>query len=241
MVIGAAALRLSLIGGFALRSAGGLVGIPPVGQRLVALLAISDRPLPRPHVADRLWLDVPGERAAASLRSTLWRLPEPDGVPLVAATSTHIALDERVGVDYREVAAAAAALRQPAGAEPSPEMAAEVSPEVFTEDLLPGWYDDWVLTERERFRQLRLHALESLAARLAGARRFGDAVQAGLAAVAGEPLRESAHRQLIRIHLEEGNACEALRQFRLCQQLLAAELGVEASPDLRQLVAHLLR
>ena len=34
-------------------------------------------------------------------------------------------------------------------------------------DLLPGWYDDWVIFERERIRQWLLHALEGLSRRLA--------------------------------------------------------------------------
>lgn len=227
--------HLTLIGGFALQDGGAMVEVAPVGQRLMALLALDDRPLPRSRVASQLWLDVPEERAAASLRSALWRLPQPDGTSLVTATSTHLALAARVRVDYRAATAAAARLRRPDTAE------VEVSPEAFARDLLPGWYEDWVLVERERFRQVRLHALEALAGRLAHAGRFDDAVQAGLAAVAGEPLRESAHRRLIQVYLAEGNPGEALRHFRWCWRLLTTELGVEPSADLRRLVAHLLR
>ena len=55
-------------------------------------------------------------------------------------------------------------------------------------DLLPYWYDDWVLVERERFRQLRLRALEAMCQQLTALGRFDQALEAGLAAVAGEPL-----------------------------------------------------
>ena len=64
---------------------------------------------------------------------------------------------------------------------------------IASDDVLPDWYDDWIDTERERF-QIRLHALERLCERLTVERRFGEALQAGLAALRTEPLRESAHR-----------------------------------------------
>jgi DNA-binding SARP family transcriptional activator len=109
----------------------------------------------------------------------------------------------------------------------------------FTEDLLPGWYDDWVLLERERFRQLRLHALEAVCERLTALGRFGEAIEAGLAAVAGEPLRESAHRSLIRAYIAEGNQAEAARQYRFYAALLRDELQIDASPMMRELVRSL--
>src|SRR4029077_18810447 len=52
---------------------------------------------------------------------------------------------------------------------------------------------------------------------------------AGLAAVAGEPLRESSHRAVIRAHLADGNVAEAVRQYRLCRRLLNDHLGLEPS------------
>jgi DNA-binding SARP family transcriptional activator len=96
-------------------------------------------------------------------------------------------------------------------------------------ELLTGWYDDWVLVERERIRQLRLHALESLALTLAGQRRFALGLEAALAAVRAEPLRESAHRTVIQVHVLEGNVVEALRQAEHCRRLLRDELGLEPS------------
>jgi DNA-binding SARP family transcriptional activator len=107
-------------------------------------------------------------------------------------------------------------------------------------ELLPDWYDDWVVIERERHRQLRLHALEQLSARLSADGRHAAATEAGLAAIASEPLRESAHRVLIAVHLAEGNRGEALRQYRVCCGLLDRDLKVGPSPALQALVAPLL-
>ena len=101
---------------------------------------------------------------------------------------------------------------------------------------MPGWYDDWVIIERERLRQLHLHALESVAEQLAAQGRNAAALEAALRAVASDPLRESAHRLVIRIHLAEGNAAEALRQYELCRRMLHKELGIAPSAALRDLL-----
>jgi DNA-binding SARP family transcriptional activator len=92
------------------------------------------------------------------------------------------------------------------------------------------------VVERERLRQLRLHALEALAVRAARERRFAVAVDAALEAVAVEPLRESSRRVLLEIHLAEGNVIEALRHFESFRDLLQAELGVRPSQRLTMLI-----
>jgi DNA-binding SARP family transcriptional activator len=104
-------------------------------------------------------------------------------------------------------------------------------------ELLPGWDDDWVLLERERLRQLRLHALEVLADKLARAGRQREAVQAACAAVRAEPLRESAHRTLVRVHLAGGDVAEAVRAYRDFRDVLARELGVAPSEQMEVLMA----
>lgn len=109
-------------------------------------------------------------------------------------------------------------------------------PAVLTGDLLPDWDEDWIIFERERLRQLRIHALESLCRKLSVAGHAGRAVDAGLAAVAAEPLRESAQRVLIAAHLHEGNVSEARRQYHHYRELVRDNLGIEPSEALRALV-----
>jgi DNA-binding SARP family transcriptional activator len=106
-------------------------------------------------------------------------------------------------------------------------------------EILPDWYDEWILIENEGWRQLRLHALEALADRLTARGRYGDAAAVALAAVRAEPLRESPRAALIRIHIAEGNPSEALREFARYGDLLMVELGVEPTERLRALVAGL--
>jgi len=107
-------------------------------------------------------------------------------------------------------------------------------------DLLPGWYDDWVLYERSRLAQLRLRALESLAEQLVSLGDTRGALEAALAAVAIEPLRESAERALIRVHIADGNYLDAVREYRSFRTRLAAEMDVSPSGQLESLIHPLL-
>jgi DNA-binding SARP family transcriptional activator len=228
-------VRLDLIRGFELRCGSEVVPVTPSSQRLVAFVALHDRAVRRTHVSGALWLDASEGRANASLRSALWRTPGPAGEPIVSASSTHLWLNPDVEVDFRRTVSRARRLLE--GADDSLP-AAEIGNDMtsFGEDLLPDWYDDWVIVERERFRQLRLHALEQICDRLAAEERFGEAIQAGLAAVTAEPLRESAHRRVVQVHLHEGHLSQAIRQYQAYSRLLADELGLTPSPAMEALV-----
>lgn len=106
-------------------------------------------------------------------------------------------------------------------------------------DLLPDWDEEWILLDRERFRQLRLHALEAQCERLSSAGRYGEALEAGLAALDAEPLRDSARRAVVRVHVREGNVVEALRAYRAYERLLESELGLRPSSAMRRLISEL--
>ena len=222
--------RLTLLNGFDLVCDGVTVPLPMSAQRLVAFLALHRRPALRAFVAGALWLETSEERAQANLRSTLWRLHRCNK-ELVEVRGHQLRLGPRVQVDLLEAETFAR------GALDETPVGLEVSPDVLTVDLLPDWYDDWALIEREQFRQLRLRALDALCERLTRAGRFGEALELGLSALAGEPLRESAHRALVRVHLAEGNIGEAIRQYELCRSLLGERLGVEPSQQMDKLLA----
>ncbi len=93
--------------------------------------------------------------------------------------------------------------------------------------------------ERERFRELPCAALESLSRALTDVGNYGLAAEAALAAVACEPLRESAHRALVISYLEEGNQADALRQYELFRAQLFSTLGLAPSERMEMLVAQL--
>ena len=224
--------QLGLLNGFELRHDGDVVGLPLSAQRLLAFLALRNRPLQRVYVAGVIWVESSQDHANANLRTTLWRLRRPE-CALVRATSTHLGLDDSVNVDVRDAAwRAQRAIDHQAERDDLAELCG-------AGELLPDWYDDWLLIERERFRQVRLHALEALCEDLARAGLYAAATEAGLAAIAGEPLRESSHRGLIKAHLAERNVGEASRQYTISRDLLSRELGLEPSSEMERLVQPL--
>ena len=227
-------LQLDLLKGFELFHDGALVGLPLSAQRLIAFLALRDRSLLRVHVATILWPDSTEERSVANLRTALWRIRD-EGCSAVQATASHLCLSPSVTVDYRLSAARARRLLDTSGQFDLEEL----DESYFVEDLLPDWYDDWVVIERERYRQLRLYALESAAERLVAAGRTGRAIQAALIAVCEEPLRESAQRALVRAHLARGNQGEAILQYRRYRKALYDELQVTPSPLFEQLLLEI--
>ena len=228
-------VRLGLLGGFRLSVEAEDVPLPMNAQRLVCFLALNDQPLLRTYVSGTLWGESTDLRAGGSLRSALWRLHRAT-YPVVAMTSDHIGLSPTVAVDLREGQALAHRVLDPSQ---DLDDVAEANEDVLSVDLLPDWTEDWVLMEREAYHQLRLRALEALCRRLTAGGRFGQAVQAGLAAVSGEPLRESARLALIEAHLAERNVAAALREYEAFRQLLQDELGLDPSEDMRALVEGL--
>jgi DNA-binding SARP family transcriptional activator len=225
--------RLTLLGAWRLADSEDVLEVGVNGRRLFALLALRGR-CDRAYLSGTLWPECSTPHAYGNLRATLSRLHRRglDG-PLACSASGVMALRPEVGIDVIGVVVAA---REVLDGDPVPEPR-RMARRLACPDLLTGWYEDWVLLERERLRQLRLHALEKLSARLLADGEPAAAVEAALDAVTIEPLRESAHACLIRAHLAEGNRTEARRQFQLLRQLLRQELDEEPS----SLVSDLLR
>ena len=148
--------------------------------------------------------------------------------------ANELSLNAAVRVDLRNAEAEARRLLASHGALCDADRCG-VSAGRLSLELLPGWYDDWVLMQAEAWRQLRLHALEALSIRLSSAACHAEAIQAALAAIASDPLRESARSVLIRAYLAEGNRSEAQREFRRYRELLLGSLGVEPTPRLHAL------
>ena len=225
---------LHLLGGFNLMIDGRPFHLPRAEQRVLACLALGDRPQPRSRLAGRLWPDAAEPRAMARLRTAMWRLRQP-GRLLVDGTSDTVRLGDDVVVDVQELTALVHRfLDAPVDADAPPltELAG-------AGELLPEWEDEWLVPQRERFRQIRLHALERLGERLAQEGRFGRAVEVSLAVVADDPLRESAQRVLIKVYALEGNAHEAITQYLAYRAAMREELGLEPSVQMETLIDEL--
>jgi len=228
-------LRLSLFDGWRLVADDEVLHTPARSQRLIALLALRGRQ-PRAQLAGTLWPDADGQRSAASLRAALSALHRQ--LPgLVERDHGEVRLADRVRVDVDEFRANAQAVLS--GAMSALPTTID-HPTVTGGELLPGWYDDWVMAECEPIRQLRLHVLEALAGRLISRGAYGQAMQTALLAVELDPLRESAHRLVIQVHHAEGNTVEAVREYEHFRAVLRRELDVEPTRQMTELMDEVI-
>ncbi|MFD6274767.1 BTAD domain-containing putative transcriptional regulator [Streptomyces sp. NPDC060209] len=229
-------VRIGVLGGFGLWVGDEPVTVPGGSERVLAFVALRCRAaVPRPLIAGTLWPEASERRAHADLRAALARLHR-EGRQALEINPAEVRLARGTTVDLHHARLTAQSLLRPDGAGPLPGAPLEAV-RVLSADLLPGWYDDWALSEAEEWRQLRLHALETLAGRLSAAQRYAEAVAAAQAAVHAEPLRESGQTCLVRAHLSDGNPSEALHAFTRYARRLHAELGLEPTDRLCRLVA----
>ncbi|HEX6443553.1 MAG TPA: BTAD domain-containing putative transcriptional regulator [Streptosporangiales bacterium] len=224
-----ACVQVRMLGCFSVTAATRPVSLSTAGARLVAFLGLHG-PGARSYVAGTLWPDVSEARAHANLRTTLWRasLRAPG---LVSCDADVVRLAPSVDTDTDDLAAVAHLLLSghlPARP-PLPLLASGGM-------LLPGWYDDWVFAARERIRLLHQEALECLAGIHLTRRQYGRALEPALLAAQQEPLRETAHRLLLQIHMGCGNVVEAQRVFETYRLRLDTELGLRPSAAMCELV-----
>lgn len=207
--------------------------LPDSVQRVVAFVALRGSPQRRSTVAGVLWPETGDDHAAANLRTALWRLKR-SGAGVLDGSRGLLTIPSSVDTDLDAIVRAMRSIND----DPDFDVRTlDVATRQLGGELLPDWHDDWILFERERLRQLRLHALETLCERFSRHGRHLAAIEAGLLAVSSDPIRESAHRALIVAHLAEGNVAEALRQYKSCASQLEEALGVAPTPSLRALVA----
>ncbi|GGO94484.1 AfsR/SARP family transcriptional regulator [Wenjunlia tyrosinilytica] len=224
MTVAQSSPRLRLLGRFGLDCGAGPVDVCAGGQRILAYLGLHGHAT-RTSLAGTLWPDLTEERARGNLRTTLWRLRR-GRQPVVRSEHDHLSLADAVDVDthaFAEWALRVVSSPETLGVDEVPQLLR------LDGDLLPSWDEDWVAFERERMRQLQLHSLETVARHLIARGRHALALEAALACVRIEPLRESAHRAVVAVHLAENNMVEAVRHYRAFREFLLDELGLEPS------------
>lgn len=223
--------HLSLLGAWRLRRGGNTVDVASREQRLIACVGLLGC-RHRSFLAGLLWPKSSETQAAGNLRTTVWCISHAFPHLLHVGADT-LELHESVNVDVTSLQGnVSTLLSQPEAPVPDSYLT-----DLSRADLLPGWYDDWVIFEQERLRQLRLSALEHVARHHLAAGEPERAVIAALSAASIEPLRESTHLLLVQAHLAAGNRAAAVRAYTLFANRLEGELGVEPSTQLTGLVA----
>ncbi|GAA4722984.1 hypothetical protein GCM10025782_21130 [Pedococcus ginsenosidimutans] len=211
--------QVAVLGGLGVRPAHRLSG---VGRRVLAYLAVRGPVAMRTMISMELWPDLSESRGRANLRRALWQLP----AGWVSSDGGELRLEAQVDLERARsaIAEAIATGRLPDG-----------DVDLLTRDLLPGWYDEWLVGVQDQFHLGRIQALEAVSRT---ARAAGDhplATRTALAAVCAEPLRESSVTALVEALLAERNLFEAVRRYESYAELLGREMRAEPGPALTAL------
>ncbi|MCP9000336.1 transcriptional regulator [Pseudarthrobacter sp. RMG13] len=200
-------------------------------QRLIAALALRG-PRLRSYLVGMLWPEYPDARALESLRVTVHMVSRQ--LPgLLVNDGPMLSLSDDVDVDLYRVRAELRELAAGARHNVSAPLL-----NLRDAELLPGWYEDWVIFEQNRLLQDRLRAFTVLAETSLACGDYSTAAEAAEAAVEIEPLYESAVRLLIRADLNLGNLAAALRTFERYQAKLQHDLGLRPSEHIQKLIAN---
>ncbi|MBV9789755.1 MAG: hypothetical protein JOZ51_16330, partial [Chloroflexi bacterium] len=240
----ASRLRINLFGGVAIRVDGERVTdlATRKAEALLIYLACNPQPHQRETLADLLWDDLPAERAAGNLRLALNQLRK-RFAPFLDITRQTVAL--RQDVPYWLDAQAFAQLVTAKAA--NGDKLAEAL-DLYAGNFLQGFhlrdargFSEWQATEAEHYRQQARTHLQALVEFHSAHSNYTEALRWASRMLASDPLDEAAHRQMLLLLARTGQRAAAIRQYRVCQQILEQELGIEPEPATEALYDRICR
>ena len=240
-------LRIELFGSFQIR----YQNVPLDGfdaPRLQSLLAFlllhRDAPQPRKHLAFLLWQDSSEKQAHNNLRNLVYllrkALPEVDRFLFADTQTLQWRADAPFTADVDEFMKLTADNETPTtNGETVRRLASAVN--LYQGDLLPACYDEWLLPERERLRELYVDALAQLVALSEETREYQTAIGYARRLLQADPLSEDAYRKLMSLYAEIGDRANIVRVYQTCTAVLQRELDTEPSATTRELFERLRR
>src|SRR5579859_5359689 len=205
-------------------------------QALLTYLVLNRRqPLSRQHLAGLFWPDSDDSQALTNLRRELHTLrralPYADRLMAVEPGTLRWTGDAPATCDVLEFEAAI---------ERGDVEGLREAMRVYRGALLPDCYEDWIGPERERLHTMAVDALRRLTTALEEQRAYPEAIRYARRLLAMDPLDESTHRKLMRLHALQGERAAALHAYHSCATILERELGVAPEVETRAIFERLL-
>jgi predicted ATPase/DNA-binding SARP family transcriptional activator len=217
------------------------------GSLLAYLAYYSQRSHLRDALIELFWPDgdpSAGRNNLSRELSWLRQHLEPPSLPpgtVIAADRAGIRLNPvAVATDVDAFEAALRAAERAASPVESAQHLAEAI-EAYGGELLPGFYDGWILQEREWLTDRYFQALRQLLAHMEQAGELPRALEYARQGVRADPLREEAHRDLMRLLAAAGQPAAALRQYRELERLLKQGLDAEPAAAIQALARDIKR
>ena len=218
---------------------------------LCYLLLNRGRNLSRERLAAVFWGEYPTPVSLKYLRNCIWRMRkglESAGIPTDAYLSVSdggvsFRRSGRYWLDVEVFETQLTPFHSLPGEVLTPEQATQLGKAVdlYAGDLLEGVYEDWCLCDRERLRLAYLEALGKLIAFHEARGEYEQGLACGERILAHDNIRESVHRQMMRLYWLQGDRAAALAQYKRCAQVLREALGIQPMDEttrLYQQIAH---
>jgi predicted ATPase/DNA-binding SARP family transcriptional activator len=236
-------LQVRLLGQFDVHRDGAPVLIPSrLAQSLLAyLLLTAGTAHRREKLAGLLWPDTTDENARRNLRQELWRLRKAIESSAPGKGVTNFLLVDEITIAFDSQSdywLDVSALAKPDDAAASSQDLIEAL-SLYRGELLPGFYDEWAVLERERLRALLEQKMARLLDLLIEEKRWRTVLEWGERWIALGQSPEPAYRALMVAHGALGDRSKVAAVLERCAQALRDDLGVEPSAQTQALFEQL--
>jgi WD40 repeat protein/class 3 adenylate cyclase len=234
-------LQIRLLGQFDVRLDGKRIVISSrAGQSLLAYLAMTaGTPHRREKLAGTLWPDSSEENARKNLRQELWRIRKAIPAQNLPEADDYLIADEYTLTFNRD---ADYWLDVSLLENSDPDIQSLTSGlSLYQGELLPGFYDDWVVLERERLQTLFESKMEQLVEKLVESERWTAVQEQCERWLALGQAPEPAYRALMLSHNARGDMAKVSVIYQRCVEDLQDHFGVEPSAETHALFNGLLK
>ena len=236
-------LKIRLLGQFNVEAEGQALELPsrPAQSLLAYLVLHAGMAQRREKLAELFWPEAPESNARRNLRHALWRVRKLLGIcpqtrrDYLSADDLTLMFDATTTY-WLDVAALE---RKSSDSEPVERLLEIVS--LYRGELLPGFYEDWILLERERLQAIFEQKMQQLLDRLVETQRWPELLEWGERWIALGQTPEPAYRALMMAHSALGDRSNMALAYQRCVEALRQELGVEPSEQTRELYERLSR
>jgi LuxR family maltose regulon positive regulatory protein len=197
-------------------------------------------PLERDAIGVVFWPELPAKKMRNSFHTTLHRMRRAVGSQVVVSEGGYYRFgDVAYWFDVEEFEALITRARFLPPHDWQAEDLWQRALALYRGDFLPEVERAWCVPRREALREMYIEALIGMGRCHEARRVFEVAVGWYGRALAVDELREDIHRRIMHCYAEVGQRSKSLAQYRRCEQILRDELGLEPSPETRQLYEHI--
>jgi non-specific serine/threonine protein kinase len=225
----AAQLHLHLLGTFRIEQAGNLLHLPTrKAESVLAYLVLHPNSHSREKLAALFWGDSSDTAARGSLRKAINFIRSHVGSESILSNRELVQWnpDYPLYCDAIEFANDASEFLS----SQNPDIN-RIDLNLYQEELLSGFYDEWTLEEREHYHQLYIKVMLRAVETLRAQSDYDTAILYARKILVSEPTNEQAHQHLMFCQITLGDRNGAMQQYEACKQILQKELGVEPGSE----------